>query len=424
MRLVSTRLVLRGCARALLAVAFSVGDAGFAQGQTLSHRGFIEGAAFAFPVDARNDPTQLVGDLLAREEVSVRAAKWLLIAAGLDFRANTDDQVEDSWELDWDDRGSARPRLAIRRLAASLTRGPFTVELGKQFVRWGKTDVVVPTDRFAPRDFLTVIDAPYLAITALRGTVQAGSHTLEMVWSPRLTPSRLPLLGQRWAVLPANAPANLSIVEAPVAFPTRGQAGIRYGHLGDRVEYSVSFYDGFNHLPELRLDAVDPLSATIALARVYPRLRSYGADAAVPLRWFTLKTEAAYFTSLSPSTDEYLLYVVQAERQSGEWLLIGGYAGEVVTTRRSPFVFAPDRGLSRAFLGRAAYTIDANRSVEFEGAARYNGDGVYLKAEYSQAYRQHWRAMVAGVALAGDRDDFIGQYRRNSYLRFLLRYSF
>jgi hypothetical protein len=408
----------------MLALAFWVGDADTVQGQTISQRGVIEGAVFVFPLEAREDPTQLIGDLLAREEVSVRPVRWLLMAVGLDFRANTDDQVEESWDIDWDDRGSARPRLSIRRLAATLTHGPLTVEVGKQFVRWGKTDVVVPTDRFAARDYLTVIDAPFLAITALRGTVQFGNHTLEAAWSPRLTPSRIPLLGQRWAVLPSGAPSNLSIVEAPAAFPTRGQAGIRYGQIRDGFEYSVSFYDGFNHSPEIRLEAFDPSPETIALRRVYPRLRSYGADAAVPLPWFTLKTEAAYFTSPSPDTDEYGLYVVQAERQAGEWLVIGGYAGEVVTERRSPFVFAPDRGLSRAFLGRVAYTIDANRSVEFEGAARYNGDGVYVKAEYSQAYRQHWRAIMTGVALAGEPDDFIGQYRRNSYLRFMLRYSF
>ena len=424
MRHVTARLVLRCSARSLAVVACSVGGADTAQGQMISHRGFVEGAAFVFPVEARNDPTHLVGDLLVREDVSVRPARWFLMQVGLDLRANTDDQVQASWELDWDDRGSARPRLSIRRLAATLTHGPLTIEVGKQFVRWGKTDVVVPTDRFAPRDFLTVVDAPYLAITALRGTVQAGTHTLEAVWSPHLTPSRLPLLGHRWAVLPSSAPSNLSIVETPVAFPSRGQAGLRYGQIRDRFDYSVSVYDGFHHLPEIRLDRFDPLTETVALTRVYPPLRSYGADAAVPLPWFTLKTEAAYVTSPSPSTDEYLLYVVQVERQSGEWLLIGGYAGEVVTERRSPFVFAPDRGLGRAFLGRAAYTIDANRSVEFEGAARYNGDGVYVKAEYSQAYRQHWRAIVSGVALAGDADDFIGQYRRNSYLRFLLRYSF
>ena len=60
----------------------------------------------------------------------------------------------------------------------------------------------------------------------------------------------------------------------------------------------------------------------------YPTLRSYGGDAAIPLPWFTAKVEAAYFTTDTPRTDEYVLYVVQLERQIGEWSLMGGYAGE------------------------------------------------------------------------------------------------
>jgi hypothetical protein len=424
MRLASDRLVLRWCADLLLSLSVVLAGADPLQGQTITHRGFVEGTAFLFPLEGSQDPTQLVGDLLAREEVSMRPRRWLLVAAGLDFRANTDNQVEDSWELDFDDRGTARPRLSVRRLAGTLTHGPLSIEAGKQFVRWGKTDIVVPTDRFAPRDYLTVVDAPYLAITAVRGTVQIGSHTLEAVWAPRFTPSRIPLLGQRWAVLPEGAPPNLSIVETPAEFPTRSQAGVRYGQIRERFEYSVSFYDGFNHLPTIELGNLDPASSTIGFTRVYPPIRTYGADAAVPFPWFTLKTEAAYFTSPSRSTDEYVLYVVQLERQTGEWLIIGGYAGEVVTDARAQFAFAPDRGLSRAFVGRASYTIGPNRSVEFEGAVRQDGDGVYVKAEYSQAYRQHWRAIVTGVALGGDPDDFIGQYRRNSYVRMLLRYSF
>ena len=31
------------------------------------------------------------------------------------------------------------------------------MEAGKQLIRWGKTDILNPTDRFAPRDFLTVL---------------------------------------------------------------------------------------------------------------------------------------------------------------------------------------------------------------------------------------------------------------------------
>jgi len=55
----------------------------------------------------------------------------------------------------------------------------------------------------------------------------------------------------------------------------------------------------------------------------------------MPTRWFTIKSEIGYFTSSSPLTDEYVLYVVQLERQTGEWIIIGGYAGEAVTVKRS-----------------------------------------------------------------------------------------
>ena len=419
-----TRVLARPAARCwpiVLAALLGLPQVGAAQ--TLSHRGFAEGTANIFPLEADNDPEHVVADLLAREEVSVRPAKWLLLAAGVDLRANTHEQVDDSWEVDLDDRGRKRPPLSMRRLAATLTRGPITIEAGRQFVRWGKTDIVVPTDRFAPRDFLTVVDAPYLAIAAVRGTLQVGGGTVEGVWAPHFTPSRVPLLEQRWTVLPADLPPHVAIVDSAAAFPTRSQAGVRWGETRDRFEYSVSFFDGFNHAPNFGL-AGDGAPGALVIGRLYPSLRSYGADAAVPLRWFTVKSEAAYFTSSSAGTDEYVLYAIQIERQTGEWLLIAGYAGEAVTEDRGQLSFDPDRGLSRTFLARASYTIGPNRSLVFECAVRQDLDGAYLKTEYSQSLGQHWRATAAGVLLAGERDDFIGQYRRNSHLRLSLRYSF
>jgi len=150
----------------------------------------------------------------------------------------------------------------------------------------------------------------------------------------------------------------------------------------------------------------------------------YGADVAVPTGWFTIKAEAAYFTSSTPLTDEYVLYVVQFERQTGEWVIVAGYAGEAVTAHHSTLTFAPDRGMTRSFVGRASYTIDPRRSVAFETAVHQTGEGIYAKAEYSQARGQHWRATVTLVGLAGDPGDFLGQYNRNSHAALALRYSF
>ena len=407
-----------------LCLFLSLSQAGPALAQAVSHRGFVEAVGYAFPQTTQNDDAHLVGDLLAREEVVARPVEWLRLTGGLELRANSHDQIDDSWSLRFWDRTDRRPRLVVRTLNATATRGPFTFDVGKQFIRWGKTDIVVPTDRFSPKDYLTVIDAPFLAVTGARGTAQLQNYTIEAVWVPQMTPSRTPLLTQRWAGRAAELAATVPIVETPTSFPHGGQTGIRFGHVAGRLEYSASFYDGFNHQPDFRVNAPETPSDSIHIERVFPPVRSYGADASIPFPWFSIKVESAYLTSSSDTTDEYVLYVVQLERQHGEWAFVGGYAGEVVTRERSSLSFAPDRGLSRSLVGRASYTVDTNRSIDLETAIRQNGDGVYAKAEYSQGLGQHWRAALAGVLLSGENDDFIGQYHRNSHVRLTIRYSY
>src|SRR6516162_3086762 len=75
-----------------------------ADAQVVSQRGFVDGQGTAFFEEAPNDPTQAIADLLVREEVFVKPAAWIQFAAGLDFRANSHDQVEDDWSLDYWDR--------------------------------------------------------------------------------------------------------------------------------------------------------------------------------------------------------------------------------------------------------------------------------------------------------------------------------
>ena len=246
-----------------------------------------------------------------------------------------------------------------------------------------------------------MVDNEFLAVSGVRGVLQWKSDTLDAVWVPGLTPSRTPLSindGRPWR---------------------RGRPFL--------LLTAASFFDGFNHLPNIEaapaFDSNGMLTAATIVKR-YPTLRMYGVDAAVPTVWFTVKGEAAYFTTSTPATDEYVLYVLQLDRQTGEWLLVGGYAGEAVTRSGETTTFAPDRGLTRSIVARASYTIDPNRSAAFEAAVRQNGRGVYVKGEYSQARGQHWRTTITAALIRGDEDDFLGQYRRNSHVAAALRYSF
>ena len=379
--------------------------------QNFTARGFLEMRATGYPQAAPGDSGRAIGEALLRFEPSYRITPALRLAGAFDARTDTHLQTERDARLDWQDRSLRRPALSVRRLSLVYGRGGVTVELGKQFIRWGKADILNPTDRFAPRDFLSVVDNDFLAVAAARVTVERSGNTLDAVFQPRFTPSRTPLLNQRWTVLPEG----IRLPEIGSRYPGAGQFGLRWNRVARGYEHSLSFFEGFNHLPLL-----DP----VRFERFYPRMRMFGADAAVPLKWFTVKGESAWFTSRTKQADEYLQYVLQLERQSGEWSFVGGYSGEYVSNRRGLPGFSPDRGLTRAFLGRASYTIDTNRSVMAEAAIRRNGDGVWTRAEYTQAFGQHWRATAGFTLIRGSANDFLGQYRRNSHAILSLRYSF
>jgi hypothetical protein len=352
-----------------------------------------------------------VGEALFRYEFSRTLIGPLKIFGTTETRTDTHRQSERRFYVNFGDRRRQRPPFSIRRASVQYNRGRFTAEVGKQLIRWGKADILNPTDRFAPRDFLTVVDAEYLGVLAGRLVYETASDSIELVVQPRFTPSRLPLINQRWSNVPPG------IQELGPQYPGGVQYGARWNHLGAGYEASLSYYDGYNHLP---LFAVEPLG----VRRFFPQLRLYGADAAVPLPWLTIKGEAAYFMSKTRDADEYVIYVLQAERQFGEASLVMGYAGEYVTERRNPFDFAPDRGLARSFLGRASYTVDPRRSVAAEWAIRQNGDGVWSRFEYSQVYRKNWRAIAGYTLIRGTPEDFLGQYRRNSHFSLILRYTF
>lgn len=390
--------------------------------QSIDQRGFLESRALLFPQDAPNDSAQGVNQSLLRWEGSYKSASWLKFNGSFDARLDTHRQVDRELRVSLDDRTTQRPALALRQLSATIHKDKVTAELGRQLIRWGKTDILTPTDRFAPRDYLSsVVDSDFLGVTAARVTVAGANDSFDVIWQPWFTPSRTPLLNQRGTALPPGS-NGVAIVDAGARYPGRGQYGARWNHIASGYEYSLSYFDGFNSLP--LFDAqFDPRTAVVRAQRFYPTMRMYGADMAVQLPWVTVKGEAGYFTTSTPGAQNYVLYVLQVERQVKEWSLVGGYAGETVTQgANNPLRFTPDRGFAKSFVGRAALTIDVNRSLVVESAVRAGGS--FVRFEYSQTFGQHWRVTPGVAWIRGSASDFLGQYHRNSYLSLAVRYSF
>jgi len=284
--------------------------------QNFTQRGFLETDFIGYPQTAPNDSGQAIGEALFRYEAFYKLSSDWQFAGGLDMRADSHEQVERDLNFSWQDRQLRRPAIAVRELSATYSKNKLTVELGKQFIRWGKADLLNPTDRFAPRDFLTVVDNDFLAVTAARVTYGGQTNTIELVWSPLFTPSRIPLLDQRWTVVPLEL-AGIALRQMTPQYPGGSQWGARWNHVGRIAEYSLSFYDGHNNLPLFRyqLEAQAPL--TLDLQQFFPEMRMYGGDAAIPFKAITFKAEAAYFTSTTKQAEQYGLFVLQVERQAG-----------------------------------------------------------------------------------------------------------
>jgi len=390
--------------------------------QNFEQRGYIENRALFYPQKAPNDRARAIDQAEIRWDASYKFPPWLKLNVALDARADTHRQVDRSLRVDLRDRTIQRPALSVRELNAVIHKGKVTAELGRQIIRWGKTDILTPTDRFAPRDYVSsVVDSDFLGVNAARLTIAGASDSLDAVLQPWFTPSRTPLLDQRWTALPSEL-NGVSIIDAGALYPKRGQFGFRWNHLGSGYEFSLSYFDGYNNLPLFNA-SLDPVAFTARAQRFYPTMRMYGADVAIPLPWITLKGETGYFTTTTPGAQEYFLYVIQLERQVKEWSFVGGYAGEVLTSRAgNPLNFTPDRGFAKSFVGRAALTIDVNRSLVLETVVRQAGS--FARFEYSQTLGQHWRVTPGVAWIRGATTDFLGQCHRNSYVSLAIRYSF
>src|SRR5436309_2934806 len=138
--------------------------------QKFTQRGFLQSDLTLYPQTAPNDSSHAIADGLLRYQASYQLLPWLRFSGSMDARIDTHRQVDRAFHMDWQDRSLARPAFSAREFNASISKGKLTAELGKQFIRWGKADILNPTDRFAPKDYLSVTDQEFLAILAARFT--------------------------------------------------------------------------------------------------------------------------------------------------------------------------------------------------------------------------------------------------------------
>ena len=157
-----------------------------------------------------------------------------------------------------------------------------SVRLGRQLIAWGRADRINPTDSLSPRDFTLLtpddelqrngIDAVKLRFALGTATSVTGVVTQ---FSPHVTPQG------------AN-PSNLVKPDSPTA----PEWALKLDHTSGGVDWSVSYFDGFERSIRYQLDSRNPKAPVFR--GDFERVQKIGGDFATAQGAWTWRGEFAH----------------------------------------------------------------------------------------------------------------------------------
>ena len=162
--------------------------------------------------------------------------------------------------------------------------GNLDLRIGRQIIVWGRADKVNPTDNLSTRNYtllMTDDEDQRLGLFATQLTYNFGNVRVMAVWQPEW----------RTPTYPVAPIAGVSLSTARPEHPER-QGAIKIDDAGGAVDWSLSYFDGMDRTPNLKLISAGREGVSVGLH--YDRIRVAGGDLAAALGPVGLRAEAAY----------------------------------------------------------------------------------------------------------------------------------
>jgi hypothetical protein len=217
---------------------------------------------------------------LLQLEWARRLAPWSDARIVVDIRGD-DAGFTDGVTFDIQDRSRRRSIVDLKEAVLGARGGPVAASAGKQIFAWGTGDAFNPTDNINAYDYLDVIDNEKIGVWSAALRLTAGPASVDFVVIPVFTPSRLPLPRSRWTPrLPAGFVGLVDDPEVPPVETDNMQYAARVKATLRGVDVSLSYYDGFEHTPVVRLStaAVAPGVVLPRFTPVFTRVKVAGLD--------------------------------------------------------------------------------------------------------------------------------------------------
>jgi hypothetical protein len=342
----------------------------------------------------------------------------------------------------------------LREAFVDVRFGKLDVRAGRQIFAWGRADGVNPTDNLTGED-LTLLapddDDRRLGTTAVRASYYFGDVSVSALWLPEFRGHRFPL--------PAPPP-GMDFVRDVREWPA-DQWAVRVEQTGRAVDWSVSYFDGRDLLPDLSIDVglegardAQPARSVPGIQLSHHRVRVAGGDMAANIGRFALRAEGAYVdtedsTGNDPFTkNPYVFLVLGGDRTFREYLNLNvQYLFRyVVDYQPAPVPLPLDSRASllhatvasqQAVLSSQAKRVQHGMSfrvahkwmretleAECAAAAFFGPRGLNLRPKITYSVNDHWKVLVGAEIYRGESSSVLGLLRPNTAGYLEARWSF
>jgi hypothetical protein len=389
----------------------------------------------ALAPDQASPPTQSLKNELARLGItgSVRTGYWSsnrlyddvdgigTASAWLKLEKKLDNGIglfAEGYSAREDFRSDGNTRSAMREMYIETRRGDFDFRIGRQIIAWGRTDRLNPTDNLTPRDSRLLaadIDEDRFGSLAVKTAWNLDSYSsLTLVWLPEVQ------VNKSYSKFSENIPT------------ANNQWAIKYDQSGKTIDWSLSYYDGYD------------ITSDLSSAYVYNhyRIKVYGMDMATTVGSNRFALESAYTqTQDMNGTNDFIknpfLYTVfGVEHDFGN-----NTSGIIQIFNRHVYNYT-DPNTSTASLYHAIFSSQLDRNqdgisiriakkwlnetleTEIAGSTLLERNGYSLRPRVTYLWSDSIKLLAGYEYYAGNKNTYYGYLKDNNTLFMELRYFY
>jgi len=204
-------------------------------------------------------------------------------------------------------RSDGAPTGRVRELYWRHELGPLSLRVGRQMLAWGRADGLNPTDNLSPRDFTLLVPEDgeqRHGNEAVSAALRGGLGDFTLVWFPRAASHTIPL------------PETPGVRFVAAHAPRKPQWALKWEAQGDGVDWSVSYFRGFDPMPDLTAEAPSATGVDVVLRN--QRARVLGADLSVARGGVVWRAEGAWLRTDSAGPQDF------RHKKPQLWLVAGG----------------------------------------------------------------------------------------------------